>query len=319
MFFKKTMLWVIMISILISISSNSWFIYWLTMEMNLMSFIPIMNSYKTKNCNSMAIYFIIQSFSSSLFFISSFQFSLNNSEFFLMIINVSLLIKLAIMPFHFWLTSISETLSFNTLFLILSLQKIIPLFILTKFFLKTLIILVVFSTFFSSLMALNLKLIKKMLIFSSISHQGWMMCLIFKKVNFWILYLVIYMWIIYSIINLCKKYNMFMLSSTMINKMNYNEKMSFISQFMSLAGMPPFLGFFMKIMSIFILMKLSSLFVMILIISSLINLFFYFKILTPFLFIFSKSSKNNKISFSKTFLMNMNFMILIYFMNMLIF
>lgn len=313
------MLWVIIISILISISSNSWFIYWLTIEINLIRFIPIINRYKTKNCNSIAIYFIIQSFSSSLFFISRFQFSLNNSEFFLIIINVSLLIKLAIIPFHFWLTSIRETLRFNTLFLILSLQKIIPLFILTKFFLKTLIILIVFSTFFRSLIALNLKLIKKILIFSSISHQGWIICLIFKKVNFWILYLVIYIWIIYSIINLCKKYNIFILSRTIINKINYNEKISFISQFISLAGIPPFLGFFIKIISIFILIKLSSLFVIILIISSLINLFFYFKILTPFLFIFRKSSKNNKISFRKTFLININFIILIYFINILIF
>nr|YP_010231339.1 NADH dehydrogenase subunit 2 [Dermacentor auratus]QSV37408.1 NADH dehydrogenase subunit 2 [Dermacentor auratus] len=319
MFFKKTMLWVIMISILISISSNSWFVYWLTMEMNLMSFIPIMNNYKMKNCDSMIIYFIIQSFSSSLFFISSFQFDLNNSSLALIIINMSILIKLAIMPFHFWLISMSESLSFNVLFIILSIQKIIPLFIFSKFFTQMIIIIVMFSTMLSSVMALNLKIIKKLLIFSSISHQGWMMCLIFKKINFWISYLIMYMYIIFSVINMCKKHKMNSFFNNTINKMNYNEKMNFISQFMSLGGMPPFLGFFMKIMAIFLLMKMNFWLMMILICSSLVNLFFYLKIMTPFLFLFKKNLSINKISFNKSFLMNINIMTLIFIVNLLIF
>nr|UNO54144.1 NADH dehydrogenase subunit 2 [Dermacentor (Indocentor) sp.] len=319
MFFKKIMLWVIMISIMIAISSNSWFIFWLSMEMNLMSFIPIINDYKLKNCNAMITYFIIQSFSSSLFFISSLQFDLNNSFFFLILINMSLLIKLAIVPFHFWLSMMSESLSFNSLFFILSIQKIIPLFIFSKFILEMLLPIIMISTLLSSLMALNLKLIKKILIFSSISHQGWMLCLIIKKINFWMMYLIVYSWIIFNIIKSCKKFKMYSFSKITINKMNYNEKMNFISQFMSLGGMPPFLGFFMKIMSIFMLMKTHSFFMIILIISSLINLFFYFKIITPSLFLFMKSWKNNTISFNKMLLTNLNFMTLIFFINLSIY
>ncbi|YP_009122926.1 NADH dehydrogenase subunit 2 (mitochondrion) [Dermacentor silvarum] len=320
MFFKKSMMWMIMMTILISISSNSWFIYWLSMEMNLMSFIPIMNNYKIKNCNSMIIYFIIQSFSSSLFFISSFQFNLSNSLIFLMIMNMTILIKLAIIPFHFWIMSISESLNFDALFLILSIQKIIPLFILSNFFFNKIIILIMMSTLTSSILALNLKLFKKLLILSSISHQGWMISLIFFKINFWMTYIMIYSIIIFSIMKSCKKHKIYSMFTIFNNKINYNEKMNFIMHFMSLGGMPPFLGFFMKMMTIFILMKFSTFIIMILITSSLINLFFYFKILTPIFFLNLKTLKNLKINFNnKTLFINMNLMFLIFFMNLWIY
>nr|QFU14537.1 NADH dehydrogenase subunit 2 [Dermacentor marginatus] len=320
MFFKKLMTWVIMMTILISISSNSWFIYWLSMEMNLMSFIPIMNNYKIKNCNSMVIYFIIQSFSSSLFFISSFQFNLSNSLISLIILNMTILIKLAIIPFHFWIITISESLNFDALFLILSIQKVIPLFILSNFFLDNIIILIMISTLMSSILALNLKLIKKLLILSSISHQGWMISLIFKKINFWVSYIIIYSIIIFSILKMCKKYKIFSMFNISNNKINFNEKMNFIMNFMSLGGMPPFLGFFMKMMTIFILMKFSTFIIMILIISSLINLFFYFKILTPIFFFNLKITKNSSINFSnKTLFINMNLMFLIFLINLWIY
>nr|YP_010571306.1 NADH dehydrogenase subunit 2 [Dermacentor reticulatus]UZG91442.1 NADH dehydrogenase subunit 2 [Dermacentor reticulatus]UZG91455.1 NADH dehydrogenase subunit 2 [Dermacentor reticulatus]UZG91468.1 NADH dehydrogenase subunit 2 [Dermacentor reticulatus]UZG91481.1 NADH dehydrogenase subunit 2 [Dermacentor reticulatus]UZG91494.1 NADH dehydrogenase subunit 2 [Dermacentor reticulatus] len=317
MFFKKLMVWMIIMTILISISSNSWFIYWLSMEMNLMSFIPILNNYKIKNCNSMIIYFVIQSFSSSLFFISSFQFNLSNSIFFLSLLNISILIKLAIFPFHFWLMSISESLNFNALFLILSFQKVIPLFILSNFFFHWIIIQVMISTLISSIMALNFKLVKKLLILSSISHQGWMISMIFKKINFWILYLITYSIIIYTITILCEKFNLISLINISNKKINYSNKMNLISQFMSLGGMPPFLGFFIKIMAICSLMKFNLFIIVILIISSLINLFFYFKILTPIFFFNVKSLKNSNFTFNKkTLFINMNFMLLIFFINL---
>nr|UXG58644.1 NADH dehydrogenase subunit 2 [Dermacentor albipictus] len=317
MFFKKMMMWVIFITILIAISSNSWFVFWLSMEMNLMSFIPIMNNNMIKNCYSMVVYFIIQSFSSSLFFFSSFQYFLNSSLIFLSLINLALLIKLAMIPFHFWIMMIANSVNFNALFMLLSFQKMIPLFIISKFFYSPLIILIIISTLMSSITALNLKQINKLLILSSISHQGWMMCLIAKKINFWITYLIMYSMILFPIINMTARYKMNYMEMSSMTKMNINEKLSFISNFMSLGGMPPFLGFFMKIMTIYMLMKSNFSLIVFLIISSLINLFFYLKILTPSFFFFIKFLKNSKYNFSsKTIFINMNYMLLIFLINL---
>nr|UXG58554.1 NADH dehydrogenase subunit 2 [Dermacentor albipictus] len=316
MFFKKMMMWVILITILIAISSNSWFVFWLSMEMNLMSFIPIMNNNTIKNCYSMVVYFIIQSFSSSLFFFSSFQYFLNSSLIFLSFVNLALLIKLAMMPFHFWIMMIANSVNFNALFMLLSFQKMIPLFIISKIFYSPLIILIIISTLMSSITALNLKQINKLLILSSISHQGWMMCLIAKKINFWIIYLIMYSMILFPITNMTARYKMNYMEMNNMTKMNINEKLSFISNFMSLGGMPPFLGFFMKIMAIYMLMKSYFPLIIFLIISSLINLFFYLKILTPSFFFFIKFLKNSKYNFnSKTIFINMNYMLLIFLIN----
>nr|YP_010735468.1 NADH dehydrogenase subunit 2 [Rhipicephalus rutilus]WEI30802.1 NADH dehydrogenase subunit 2 [Rhipicephalus rutilus] len=309
------MLWIIFISILTSLSSNSWFIFWLMMEINMMSFIPIMNEFKLKNYNSMIMYFIIQSFSSSLFFISSFQYSLLNMELFLGLINISILIKLGVIPFHFWLILISESLNFNSLLILLTIQKIIPLLIIEKFMNKLMIPLFVLSSLMASILAMKYKMMKKILIFSSISHQGWILCLIAKKMNFWFSYLIMYSVIIYSIINNCKMINFNSLNNLTSNKISMKMKNTMIMSMMSLAGMPPFLGFFMKIMAILYLIKMNLIFMIILIISSLINLFFYLRILTPFFFINLKFLMWNFQTMKSNILIKINMILLIVLVN----
>nr|UYX57264.1 NADH dehydrogenase subunit 2 [Rhipicephalus linnaei] len=309
------MLWIIIISILISMSSNSWFIFWLMMEINMMSFIPIMNEFKLKNYNSMIMYFIIQSFSSSLFFISSFQYSLFNTELFLSLINISILIKLGVIPFHFWLMLISESLNFNSLLILLTIQKIIPLLIIEKFLNKMMIPLFVLSSLMASILAMKYKLMKKILIFSSISHQGWILCLIAKKVNFWFSYLIMYSFIIYTIIINCKMVNFNSLNNLTSSKMSVKMKNTMIMSMMSLAGMPPFLGFFMKIVAILYLIKMNLIFITILIISSLINLFFYLRIMTPFFFINLKFLMWNLQMMKSNILIKINVALLIILIN----
>nr|QVJ97797.1 NADH dehydrogenase subunit 2 [Rhipicephalus microplus] len=311
MFFKKLMIWIIVITVLISLSSNSWFIYWLMMEMNMMSFIPLMNNYKLKNLNAMISYFVVQAFSSSLFFISAFQYNLMQIEFFLFLINVSILIKLGMIPFHLWLISISEMLHFNSILILLTMQKIIPLLIAEKFMNNSLIPLFSMSTFFASFLAMKHKLMKKILIFSSISHQGWILCLLVKKFNFWITYLMLYFIIFFNIIKIFDKHKIIFFSDFMKKKMKAEIKIKMIMLMMSLGGMPPFLGFFMKIMSIYLLMNLNLIFIFMLILSSLINLFFYMRMIIPFFFINLKFFTWNNIFLNKNIYMNMNLIILI--------
>nr|UNO54404.1 NADH dehydrogenase subunit 2 [Rhipicephalus microplus]UNO54508.1 NADH dehydrogenase subunit 2 [Rhipicephalus microplus] len=311
MFFKKLMIWIIIITVLISLSSNSWFIYWLMMEMNMMSFIPLMNNYKLKNLNAMITYFVVQAFSSSLFFISAFQYNMMQIEFFLFLINVSILIKLGMIPFHLWLISISEMLHFNSILILLTMQKIIPLLIAEKFMNNSLIPLFTMSTFFASFLAMKHKLMKKILIFSSISHQGWILCLLVKKFNFWIAYLMLYFIIFFNIIKIFNKHSIIFFSDFMKKKMKTEIKIKMIMLMMSLGGMPPFLGFFMKIVSIYLLMSLNLIFIFMLILSSLLNLFFYMRMIIPLFFINLKFFTWNNIFLNKNIYMNMNLIILI--------
>uniref|UniRef100_A0AAT9FF86 NADH-ubiquinone oxidoreductase chain 2 n=1 Tax=Haemaphysalis megaspinosa TaxID=1155002 RepID=A0AAT9FF86_9ACAR len=292
MFFKILMKWMIMITILISISSNHWFIYWIMMEMNMMMFIPIMKQNKLENCNSMITYFIVQSFSSILFFMSSSMISMNYSYFMEILINISILIKLAMIPFHFWLISISEMLDYNSLLIILTIQKIIPLFILFKMKTEISLFISILSLVLSSVMIFNFKMLKKILIFSSISHLSWMIILMTISSNFWISYMIIYFLMINSILNFLKKNKITTISEMTSNKISINEKISIIISIMSLGGMPPFVGFMIKFIAIMLIIKYSIIVMMILIMSSLINIYIYIRMITPALLTFNKTEFN---------------------------
>nr|QFQ33831.1 NADH dehydrogenase subunit 2 [Amblyomma geoemydae] len=321
MFFNNFMKWMIILTIIITFSSDNWFIYWLMMEMNLMLFIPLMNSKKKNSSNWMVAYFVEQSFSSTLFFMMSISFNMFNLLFFEFMIMISILIKLAMIPFHFWLTSLSELINYNTLFLILTLQKFIPLFILVMNFTEKMIFFAMISSIFGSLLLFNLKSFKKILIFSSISHQGWMISLIAMNSNFWFTYMMIYSLLIFKILSILKKNNIELKNNFFKKKIPMSEKISMTTLILSLGGMPPFIGFIMKFLSILIIINNSIFVVMILILSSIINIFIYLRMMNTNLFInsiyFSK-----KLFFNynqKSVLFNMYWFISIFILNMMMF
>nr|QPM99863.1 NADH dehydrogenase subunit 2 [Haemaphysalis hystricis] len=292
MFFKKLMKWMIMLTIIISISSNNWFIFWIMMEMNMMMFIPIMKGNKKENCNSMITYFIMQSFSSIMFFMGSCMTMMNLILINEMLINISLMIKLAMIPFHFWLISISETLEYDSFMIILTIQKMIPLFILSNVKSDISFYISLMSILCSSFMIYNLKLFKKILVFSSISHLSWMIISMYSSSNFWISYMLIYFIMILSIIKLMKYNKMNSIENLVNIKMLNSEKMSIIMMLMSLGGMPPFMGFLIKFIAITFIIKYSTITMIILILSSLVNIFIYMRMITPALINFSKLNIN---------------------------
>nr|UXD79095.1 NADH dehydrogenase subunit 2 [Haemaphysalis qinghaiensis] len=318
MFFKNLMKWMIMITILISISSNHWFIYWIMMEMNMMMFIPIMKYNKLENCNSMITYFITQSFSSILFFMSASMICMNYSYFMEILINISILIKLAMIPFHFWLISISEMLDYNSFLIILTFQKIIPLFILFKMKTEIYMFVSILSLMLSSIMIFNLKMFKKILIFTSISHLNWMIILMFISSNFWISYMIGYFLMINSMLSFLKKNKIMSLNGLISNKFSINEKISIIISMMSLGGMPPFLGFVIKFISIMLIIKYSIIVMMILILSSLINIYIYIRMIIPTLLTFNKTELNlNFLNLKKNSYFNMLIILTLFLVNLL--
>uniref|UniRef100_UPI0030FDFA8A NADH dehydrogenase subunit 2 n=1 Tax=Amblyomma postoculatum TaxID=3107720 RepID=UPI0030FDFA8A len=319
--FNILMKWLILITILITISVDSWFMFWMMMEMNLMFFIPILNKQKMTSPNTMITYFVIQSFSSTIFIVMAIMNSISYFFLFKTLIITSIMIKLAMIPFHFWLISISEMIEFDSLFLVLSLQKFIPLFILTKFNSKFMIFFALVSSMLGSLSALNSKMLKKMLIFSSISHQGWMIMLILMKSNFWISYLMIYSIMIYKITNLMKTFKFNYIFNFLNSNKNPLNKISLIMMMMSLGGMPPFMGFMLKIISIIILLTYFNFAIIILILSSMLNIYFYLNSIQSFFLInlvkFKKMIMKNYML--KNTILNLNIFLVIFLFNLAFF
>nr|UZN43777.1 NADH dehydrogenase subunit 2 [Ixodes acutitarsus] len=282
MFFQKMIfIWLLMMSIFMAVSSSYWFALWMSLEMNMMIFIPMMNSKNFLSSNSMLYYFIIQSLASSLFFFASLLSPMFFTKIFNLVIMISMLMKLGSAPFHIWFPQISEGLSYNSFFFLSSFQKIIPFYIMTIISKKFLILFIILSAMMGSFGGLNQKSFKKILAFSSISHISWMLSLILISHNFWMMYFFIYILILMKIIYLLKKNNIMSIININSIKFSNFKKMYLFSLFLSLGGLPPFLGFLTKWISIILIIKNFPLILMFLISSSLINLYFYIRSLFP--------------------------------------
>nr|YP_010350371.1 NADH dehydrogenase subunit 2 [Ixodes cornuatus]UOK09852.1 NADH dehydrogenase subunit 2 [Ixodes cornuatus] len=286
------LLWIMSMSIIMSFSTNSWFSFWISMEINMMVFIPLMNSKNFLSCNSMINYFIIQSLASSMFLISSILHFIYPFFIFIYIIIFSILIKIAAAPFHMWFPQISENITMKSFYLLSTFQKMIPLQILSNFNNSKIIIFIILSAIIGTFGGFNQTSLRKILAFSSISHLSWMMTLIMINQYFWILYFILYSMIIFKIIIYMKINFVNSINNIHIKMMTNQNKFQLFSTFLSLAGLPPFLGFFMKMFSILIIINKMPLILLILIPSSLGNMYFYTRILFPMIMMYNSLFKN---------------------------
>nr|AYN50361.1 NADH dehydrogenase subunit 2 [Litostylus pudens] len=288
----KMLFFIMMISgTLIAISSYSWFSAWMGLEINLLSFIVLMKNNKNKFPSESALkYFITQALGSSLFLFSIVLFlSMKNSlnmelgitELFFM--STALLLKMGAAPFHFWYPEVMSGLSWSNALMLLTIQKIGPLFLLSyniksyTFFFSFIIIL---SSIIGGLQGLNQICLRKIMAYSSMNHMGWMIASLINSTSICIYYFTIYSIITLSIVLILKKFNIFYLTQ-FSNILNQNKKFKFIfmMNFLSLGGLPPFLGFLPKWLAINCMVENNHyILAILLIIFSLISLYVYLRI-----------------------------------------
>nr|AVE15601.1 NADH dehydrogenase subunit 2 [Theopropus elegans] len=277
--------------VLISLCANSWMGAWIGLEINLLSFIPMLSSNKNMFSSEASLkYFLIQAIASSslLFFIllktNFYEMShIMKNSLWNNLIMIPLLMKIACAPFHWWLPSVIEGLSWMNCFIILSLQKIAPLMLISylltnNYFIQFMIIL---SALFGAFGGFNQISTRKILSFSSINHIGWMLITMIMGINLWFMYFLIYTINITSIILLMNMNNMHYISQS-FNLMNHSKmsKFTLFISMLSLGGLPPFLGFFPKWIAIhFMTQNLMIFMSSILIMSSLITLFYYMRMM----------------------------------------
>nr|UYL27236.1 NADH dehydrogenase subunit 2 [Alectorobius spheniscus] len=271
-------IWFLFMSILMSLSSSSLFFIWICLEVNMMSFIPLMFNKSMTSMNSVISYFLIQSSASSvyIFSISSLFLNFNYLIYLNILISLSMLMKLGASPFHMWLPQVSESMTYNTLLTLLTIQKIIPLQVISMFVDIFMIIPIILSSISGTMGGFNQFSIRKILAFSSISHMAWIMTLMLISSNFWMIYLTLYSLITFSIILIMKTYKIDFINFN--KKINMNVNFFIIIMLLSLGGMPPTLGFMMKWITLKIILKNFISISIPLIMSSLINLYFYLRL-----------------------------------------
>nr|YP_010716072.1 NADH dehydrogenase subunit 2 [Parnassius imperator]WDE75782.1 NADH dehydrogenase subunit 2 [Parnassius imperator]WDE75807.1 NADH dehydrogenase subunit 2 [Parnassius imperator] len=284
---KMFFYFILFFSTLISISANSWLGCWIGLEINLLSFIPLISNSKNLLSSEAALkYFLTQSIASINFLFSILlkmillkNFEINN--LFSILINSSMLMKMGSTPFHFWFPNIIEGLSWFNCFILMTWQKISPMILLSYYMNNNfLMFIMIFNVIVGTMGGINQTSLRKLLSFSSINNLGWMLAALMMTENLWIFYLMMYSFLISIMCIFFNMLNIYYINQLFIMNMKFSLKMSLLINFLSLGGLPPFLGFFPKWIIInFLIMNKLFIISFIFIMMSLIMLFFYIRIM----------------------------------------
>nr|WGH58946.1 NADH dehydrogenase subunit 2 [Urochela rubra] len=279
---------------MITMFSNNWLGMWMGMELNMMSFMPIINMKPNKSSpESSLIYFMIQVMGSSIMLMSVMLYMMNKSPQLLnMMLTTSLLIKTGAAPFHLWLPKIMSSMPWSSNIILMTWQKIIPLHLINLIEMNNVIEMsIIMSVILGSLGGLYQVSLRKMMSYSSISHLGWMMSLN-KTKDTWVLYLILYSTMTVILCKYLDTNNLIYINQLFNMKLTTLQKMNFTVMMLSMGGMPPLLGFLPKWLVIEEMMLDKSLItIMIMIMFSMLTLFFYLHIMMKLLMNYASSNK----------------------------
>nr|YP_009118052.1 NADH dehydrogenase subunit 2 [Brachyuropus grewingkii]AJF22813.1 NADH dehydrogenase subunit 2 [Brachyuropus grewingkii] len=280
-------------SMILTTSTNSWFIAWVGLEVNLLAFIPLILAKKNKYSVESALkYFLIQSLASIFIILAS---ALADRHDLSLLILAMLLLKSGAAPSHQWMPSMVDGLSWPLFTTLMTLQKINPL-ILVFFLLKTnfiymFIMLYIFiSCLVGAVGGLTQTSLRKIIGYSSIAHLAWMLSALTSGSWLWSSYFVAYAFVLSSVT--------FLLNHTQMSALNQVSSMnkSYLSlviavSILSLGGLPPFTGFLPKLLVVQHLAATPESFLLApLLASAYLSLFFYARVLLTSLILASSTT-----------------------------
>nr|QEH58931.1 NADH dehydrogenase subunit 2 [Limnogonus poissoni] len=293
----------LIMSTLMVISSENWFSMWMGLEINMISFIPMMQ--ESKNYNSpeaMMIYFLTQSLGSIMLIFTIIttpiiminDMSMNKEM--MILITMSMMMKMGMAPVHMWFVNIMSKMTWKTCMIIMTWQKIAPLWIMTNLNQNSVVInmCATISAITGAIGGINQTSMKKIMAFSSINHLGWMVICLKYNNEMWIKYLIIYSIMVIMLTKMFYNNSINYINQMNLNLKNSMSKINIITMMMSLGGLPPFLGFLPKWIVISTMMNEGSMVVIsLLLLSSMITLFYYMRLTAPMIMMWNTMNKWN--------------------------
>nr|AAP72109.1 NADH dehydrogenase subunit II [Craugastor stejnegerianus] len=278
----------------ITISSNHWILAWLGLEINTLAIIPLMvHTYHPRAIEAATKYFLTQATASALLIFSCTMNAWVTGEWTIFphtettpvnLLAIALMMKIGIVPFHFWLPDVMQGISLHAGLILSTWQKLPPMMLLLEVSsstnLELLLTLGILSSIVGGWGGLNQTQIRKLLAYSSITHLGWMITVSKLSPS-----LTLFSFMIYALIT-----STFFMALIILNVKTIPDfstawsKSPPITLFallllLSLGGLPPLTGFLPKLL---IAQKLVNedltLYVIMLFISSLLSLFFYLRL-----------------------------------------
>ncbi len=275
-------MWVIVISrflfSLLGVSRKNLFIAWLFVELNLVVFLGTLTIRWNLLQRKRMLYLIIQRIASGVFLWALLLFNSNNVGQLFMFI--SLIIKLGGAPFHFWFLKLVQSLRWLEIFVVSTVQKVLPLFIVRAIRFRGIVgLLRAFVAFYSGLIAKELKLV---LGYSSLFGLGW----ILRGLNFEIIFffLAIYSLGFYVVVTSLSANSQRIIA---VNILRSGKAYLVLIGLLSIRGIPPFFGFWGKVARVVYISVFSVFIPRTLVILSAGLAFIYFR--TIFIYFFRVS------------------------------
>nr|YP_010454691.1 NADH dehydrogenase subunit 2 [Epeorus melli]QZZ23867.1 NADH dehydrogenase subunit 2 [Epeorus melli] len=244
---------------LISISSTSWLGAWIGLEINLLSFIPLMSNMNNQFATEAALkYFLTQALASAILLFGIITLSLGShlpfssfmdNALLNMVLSSTLLLKMGAAPFHFWFPGVMEGLDWFNGLILMTWQKIAPLMLISYVitpnpFSFSIIIICIIT---GSVGGFNQTSLRKIMAYSSINHLGWMLASVLLGESYWLTYFTFYVLLSTSVILLFYAYQLSHINQFFSLPLNNPIlKMTLFCNLLSLGGLPPFLGFLPK-------------------------------------------------------------------------
>nr|AAX89204.1 NADH dehydrogenase subunit II [Plethodon metcalfi]AAX89205.1 NADH dehydrogenase subunit II [Plethodon metcalfi] len=279
---------------IITMSSNHWFLAWVGLELNTLAIMPLMSEMHHPRATEAATkYFLTQSMASAILLFAVMLNAWNTGEWTIMsmqastpmiMLTIALMIKLAVAPFHLWLSDVIQGLNLMTCLIMLTWQKLAPLALLIQVSHEMNSMLLISMGALSLLVGgwggLNQLHMRKIMAFSSIAHLGWMIIVTPYMPNLTQLNLLMYLLMTSSLFLMVMT-----LQTTTMNKMasSWMKNFPLLSTttiiFMSLGGLPPMSGFLPKWMILEELVKQNMTPLAVLAVAlTLLTLFFYLRL-----------------------------------------
>jgi len=247
-------------------------VYWLILEISLILFLPFILVNKL-GYEIRIKYFLVQVVGSFLIMFM-FIYCLKYLYMFLFI----LFFKIGIAPFYYWSLYVVEKIEYWSFFFFLSLLKFIPFLICRVLFIKSFFffLFIFLNCFVGCLGGLGRICLRKLLFYSSLSHNGWLLSCISLRDILWVEYFLVYVLIFFVVSNLFSSNLLYSIKDIE----RFRTKNFFIVIcFLTFRGLPPFRVFIMKFYVIRSLLFFEGYnYIFILILRSLLRLYYYLRV-----------------------------------------
>nr|YP_009503528.1 NADH dehydrogenase subunit 2 [Pectinatella magnifica]AWX65965.1 NADH dehydrogenase subunit 2 [Pectinatella magnifica] len=307
---------------LLTISSTNWLSIWLGFEINMIGFIPFLLTFSPQSVEGAVKYLLIQASGSGLLLMSGLMSWLSTGAMSLIlakdmsnvILIISLLLKMGIFPFFFWVPSVMNSTSWVSGLILITWQKVAPLALLSSLNLsgsqlQLITVMSVSSILVGGLLGINQTQLRALMAYSSIAHGGWMVLLSALSMSSLKLYFILYSIISSGLLwSLSKTYQSLLTQTKTLDCKSSMDYLSISMSLLSLGGMPPLTGFFAKVVAIREILDTGMVWLLTLIIlGTLMSLSYYLTVLFSFMVSYSPLGiLYKKASFSSTLFLVFN-------------